>query len=39
MATNNVAMPPLTEGLQVAVLLTDMAGNELGGDGDFSPWE
>ena len=39
MATNNVAMPPLTEGTQVAVLLSDMAGNELGGDGDFSPWE
>lgn len=24
---------------QVAVLLADMAGNELGGDGDFSPWQ
>jgi len=39
MAANNAAMPPLTEGLQVAVLLSDMAGNELGGDGDFSPWQ
>jgi cobalt-precorrin-5B (C1)-methyltransferase len=24
---------------QVAVLLADMTGNELGGDGDFSPWQ